>query len=848
MTFVLSGSDIIQSGTDANCSGLSAIAGVVTLVQGDEKTYDLGNLTLNINGTLTQDPDFEHLIWNSNNTRAHDIVVSGGGVWNLGVATVVNGYTKYSTGDAVISQRLIPSFGGGTYQLLSGSAVIFVTAGGTWNYRGGYIRLKHTIFITSTGKLNMFAGYVQLAGNIRRFGLFSTGAVNFYGGTLDGIQLLVQKFPTSFSGIQFINDQGITIESSNNRSLTNIFNGLSFNGSLYDCYVWFGALLNLKNSSKGSGIIINGDTEITNPSTTGVVLATQDVTVGLANQAGANIGGAVSYIRDTNNGTRYSGYPGFDYTADKVYINNTGVSGVTPVFNVLLGEVVKPIYTVSSPFDIRGKTNVPGADLFDVYTLAYNYQPLLFGNAKLQSTGTLALSGTMLVDNYATLTEAAAMTKLASSFVVDTVTNGITVTANSTLDDLYDVMKVYKTRAVQSQLEYPSIETQPVVGDGLVATTAMAITVNSGVSLAGGLKLLSVQAGTITAELTAGGAYSYIGGILTAPTLNPTVAGGTLNIGGAASYIFGLSDGIVSMTPIAPSTYDMTGCALSGTIDLRNATAYPITVKVPNAATVITSNNTGGIITVDSSVTVFITAPNLLAGSRVRLYNDTDGIEIYNDVLIGAGLSVSYDWLTNKTITLTATYVSGVTAKLGLSATGILTAGGLTFLSSQADDTVYNSYAINGSTVTGFTADYSQDDVNLTVSTSFTAASLYAWWIYNLTTESGIREFFGGITALDTANIRINVNVVSVFLDNSTALFIYQADTIRLFRSDNVYPAKTVTTGGGGISVNWNANVYVGTADIIAAMNQDPPNVNIAKINGLDVDGDGTEANPWGPV
>ena len=134
------------------------------------------------------------------------------------------------------------------------------------------------------------------------------------------------------------------------------------------------------------------------------------------------------------------------------------------------------------------------------------------------------------------------------------------------------------------------------------------------------------------------------------------------------------------------------------------------------------------------------------------------------------------------------------------------------------------------------------------MATNFTAANLYAWWIYTLTTEDGIREFFGGITALDAANIQINVPIISIFLDNSTALFIYQTDTIRLFRSDGVYPAKTVTTGGGGIQVNWNSNVYVGTADIVAAMNADPPNVNICKINGYVVDGVGSDTNPWGPA
>jgi hypothetical protein len=402
------------------------------------------------------------------------------------------------------------------------------------------------------------------------------------------------------------------------------------------------------------------------------------------------------------------------------------------------------------------------------------------------------------------------------------------------------------------------MEVQPATASCTVASTARAITVNSGRGLNAGTKLLSATAGTVTAELSSGGAYTYSGGTITAPMSNPTVTGGTLNLGGVGTYVFGMNAGIVNMTPAASGTYVMNGCTFSGTIDLRNTSAFPITVKVPNSATVITSNNTGGAITIDNSVAVTISAPNLLAGSRVRLYNVTDGTELYNDVLASAGLTFAYDWLSNKTITLTATYTSGATAKLGLSATGVVTSSGLTFLNSQADDTVYNSYAVNGSTVTGFTADYVNTDVNLSMAGNFLGAELYAWWIYNTTTADGIRNFFGGIEALDVGNLQVNVPIVNLFLDNSTANFIYQNDTIRIARSDGAYPARTVTTGGGGIDVNWNSNVFVGTANVpssaqnatatINAMNANPPDVNIARINGIDVIGDGTEGVPWGPV
>ena len=357
-------------------------------------------------------------------------------------------------------------------------------------------------------------------------------------------------------------------------------------------------------------------------------------------------------------------------------------------------------------------------------------------------------------------------------------------------------------------------------------------------STTNGLSFVSAATLVVTGTLTAG---NVIGNV----TLSGALSSGVSITGNVAQAtptdLTGVTiTGNLTFNTNTPITVTLTNCTISGTVS--NTGSATVTITKVNT----TLGTLGARVTAQQFATV--SAPNLLAGSRVRLYNTTDNVEMFNDVLASTGFSQSFVYTANKNITLTATYVSGVTAKLGLSASGIFTATGATFLNSQADDTVYNSYAINGSAVTGFTADYAQDDVNLTVSTSFTAANLYAWWIYNQTTEDGIREFFGGITALDTANIRINASTVSVFLDNSTALFIYQTDTIRLFRSDNVYPAKTVTTGGGGISVNWNANVYVGTADIIAAMNQDPPNVNIAKINGLDVDGDGTEANPWGPV
>lgn len=327
-------------------------------------------------------------------------------------------------------------------------------------------------------------------------------------------------------------------------------------------------------------------------------------------------------------------------------------------------------------------------------------------------------------------------------------------------------------------------------------------------STTNGLSFISTYTLIVTGTLTAG---NVIGNV----TLSGALSSGVSITGNVAqatpTNLTGVTiNGNLTFSTNTPITVTLTDCNVTGTISNSGSATVTITKVNTTIGTVGTN--------VIAQQFATISAPNLLTGTRVRILNTTNNVELFNGVLASAGFSQAFIYAANKNITLTATYTNGVTAKLGISANGLFTATGATFLNTQVDDVVYNTYGINGSLVTGFTADYAQTDVNLTMSTNFTAANLYAWWIYTLTTEDGIRNFFGGITALDVGNIQINSSIISIFLDNTTTSFIYQTDSIRLFRADNVYPAKTVTTGGGGISVNWNSNVYVANAESAEAI------------------------------
>ena len=57
--------------------------------------------------------------------------------------------------------------------------------------------------------------------------------------------------------------------------------------------------------------------------------------------------------------------------------------------------------------------------------------------------------------------------------------------------------------------------------------------------------------------------------------------------------------------------------------------------------------------------------------------------------------------------------------------------------------------------------------------------------------------------------MRNNVDKASMFLNNNTSTNIIQTDNVRMFRSDGAYPARTVTTGGGGLDVVWRNTILI---------------------------------------
>ena len=142
--------------------------------------------------------------------------------------------------------------------------------------------------------------------------------------------------------------------------------------------------------------------------------------------------------------------------------------------------------------------------------------------------------------------------------------------------------------------------------------------------------------------------------------------------------------------------------------------------------------------------------------------------------------------------------------------TGIVSSTGFTVPVSATADSVYASNGIDGSdaSVTAkFSPDFGNNEIDLDANQDFTATELFAYYCYELTTTQGMYSVWDAFVAIDAANYRNDVDVFSIFLDE-TAGFVKQTDTPRIFRSDGSRPARDPTTGGNGIEVNWKNPVY----------------------------------------
>jgi len=352
----------------------------------------------------------------------------------------------------------------------------------------------------------------------------------------------------------------------------------------------------------------------------------------------------------------------------------------------------------------------------------------------------------------------------------------------------------YVAQTVARNWNSRSVETNGMAVNNFVVASKATAAAYTGVSITGSAKTIVLSVARTLQELydysqawrdTSGGAnLQYTEPLITPDGINFTlstgwsltpesyldyeskrVAGGTIIYPTAGVYAPTLGTCTISFGAVSGS-YTLSSADISGTVTLVNTGGGSLTVYLPVGTSYV---NTGPNITVVTG-TVAISAPNLADGTKVRLYNVTDDVEIETAIVSGgAGYINNYTFVSDFTVRLDATYQNGTSAYEPIvNSTGLVTSAGYTFTDTQSAWAAYDAWGLDGSTMTEFTADaLGHIEVDIDDPDGVTQKTrLGAWYAYLLTTDSGIRNYMGAISLVSAAEIVIHSAVVDLLLDN----------------------------------------------------------------------------------
>lgn len=518
----ITGQYIIQSGTDTTLAGLNGITGVTTInanTTNRRVVYDLGLNQLRFQGTVTHDPDEYEIVSNVRNGLSFE----SGCNYTYGIERVVNGRKTYSKGTGLVSTYV------GDFFTLFG-----VTFSGThiFNWYGGVLQTFGPI---SQGGAGTFATHTfdavwRLSAISCQFR--STGTPTFNALTVQGIGVDAVFFLAGGWNAFTINYERTYYQTpaggGSNRTILNP----QFANNQADADL-------RANQASGTQQV----TTIKNPDVFPRLLklssnayadfpVVEALSLSISDSTNTAVGAseAIAYIKDSNNGARINSQV-TNYVNDRTYIASSVAGGGINLGDILtLAGVNTDLTTGTINLDYRGNYGNNNAD-FNVYIGGYKFNNAVTKQSLLGNNGK-NVAWTLFEDLNVTLSRTNALAKLASSFTVNPTTKTITVTANSTYDDLYDIAKAYKYNGTQLNAETPTISDLIIKANGsnLEAYTGWSLVVNNGVTLSSGVKFDKIKFDTITNNGLITGVYQDNTGTSTVLTISGFDAGSTVYV------------------------------------------------------------------------------------------------------------------------------------------------------------------------------------------------------------------------------------------------------------------------------------------------------------------------------
>jgi hypothetical protein len=261
-------------------------------------------------------------------------------------------------------------------------------------------------------------------------------------------------------------------------------------------------------------------------------------------------------------------------------------------------------------------------------------------------------------------------------------------------------------------------------------------------------------------------------------------------------------------------TYDFRSATLTGTVTLTNTSGGAVTVKVYPGTLYV---NAGPNITVEESIGIVINISGMVAGSRYRLYDTTNNVELANAVSATGTEALSFIYTAGYNYRLDVTRVNGASeAYYPFRTVGAVTAAGATIIVSQTANGIFTTIGIDPASVT----EYSIIGTNLRIyiddpDDTTVAQRGYVWYQNYLTTEAGIREQDGDHFEAISATRFVLENVAGVGMKyKNVSGFPLEMTGANISCSDGGKSTNLLDTTGDPIFINANVIEYGGVQTV----------------------------------
>jgi hypothetical protein len=525
---------VVQTGTDTNTTGLSAIAGVQTRTLSEHTEYIVPYL-MQIDGTWTQtyreklsmvrrvnNPD-----WLPTNDSG-EIVVNG--TWNWGEFVTINGVTvARETLPLTFSQQAISA-----WQNTQRNSVV-VNASGRLNWIGARIKAS-TLFWVNGG---YFFGREVIVdrqetdmSNDQQFRFLNGATIDIIGIKVYRGCFTVDSRNTSINVVNFKGYEPIHVTKA--MTWSGVANSYTITDGTVSTPVGGRLVIedyNGKGCTLDHGTWVNGLADFVNPVNGTNITSAAHLGGQFASEGHTRVYSSARFNHTLPNGTALQNV--ITYMADNAtgadipynltlkYVLTSNASGNSEgQFLTGYRYVPKNALQVIRPTIRRSISQAD--DIYTFYHGGYDIIPFASSN-NLIGSGQKQFAYTDALDTNVTLSRTNALALLGTKFTISGTT--ITVNQNATYDELYDATKAFKFQGTTTAFETPTVSSLILTASGgnLTAFAGWTLVVNTGVTLSSGAKFGECYFDTITlngtGKITA--VYATTAGTSTVLELNP---------------------------------------------------------------------------------------------------------------------------------------------------------------------------------------------------------------------------------------------------------------------------------------------------------------------------------------